>query len=252
MIQSPVIDSRDLRDRPGTPEVPPTKGINDFIAAEMQEMSPEREAITVRDTEPYGMRWFRRSPGAAPELIAQVWFYHQVARGAEDVLMHAIAVHGKDEELQSLIKDMAAGLREYICARTAINTMSGKRKFANEMNDAAYQLCQSAKYIIDCEQRTSERIARGQPIDDEQIAKLRERAEESMREGYAIAQAVTRASDEPVAFDFNIAARRVVDYSCKSLTTWYAQRRANQDNENRLTNTGAAFDLSKFFSHLRK
>jgi hypothetical protein len=247
MIPAPVIAPNELQDRPGVPPTYSTRTINDFVAAEMEDLQPTTEPVQHNEPEPYGMTWWRRGPGLAPELRAHPWFYNQVAKAAEDVLVHAVATIGKDTELQANINSMAQALREYIQSRTAINEMSGKRKFQNEMDDAAYSLCQSAKYIIDCEQRVQQRIARGLPIDDEQVAKLRERAEESMREGYAIAQTVIRASDTPVSFDFNKAARRVVDYSCRNLTQWFAQRRANQENEARAKNIGAALDLNAFF-----
>lgn len=251
MIPRPILDPHDVRDRTGTVEPPHTRMISEFIAAEHTEIAPEREHVRAAETEPHGMFWFRASANAAPVLKAHTWFYRQVATTADAILAEACGRYGKDKPLQEEISAMSAALREYIDSRKALNEMSAARKAKGEADDAAYQLCQSAKYCIDAYEKTQFRLARGEPIDgNEQIARLQELSEVAMREGYAIAQAVIRASDGPLALDFDLAARRVVDYSCRKLTEWFAARRQNQDQAQRVQQLGAALDLRQFFQRI--
>lgn len=253
MISRPLLDPNDVRDPTGTVAPPHTRMISEFIAAEHQEIAPNHEPVRVTETEPHGMFWFRSSANAMPVLKAHEWFYRQVAATADAVLAEACQRYGRDKPLQEQIAAMSAALREYIDCRKSINDMSAARKFKQEADDAAYQLCQSAKYVLDAHEKTQFRLARGEPIDsNEQIARLRELSETSLLEGYVIAQAVIRASPEPMGLNFELASRRVVDYSCRKLTEWFAARRQNQDQAQRVQQLGAALDLSRFFQRIAR
>jgi hypothetical protein len=244
-----VLDPRDIEDHAHHIDHPDlhTKTINDFIAASEPEPTSEPDEITKHDVEPHGMYWHRSHVGAAPTLKAHSWFYAEVERTADEVLSISCQQFGKDGELQDAITSMAASLREYISSRTAINEMAGKRKLKQEADDGAYQLCQAAKYYLDATERAQFHIARGNSIDDnKQIERLRTLAENSMREGYAIIQAVMRASDTSVAIDFKMGSKRVVDYSCRRLTEWFAKRRENQEQQQTLSNAAATLHISSF------
>lgn len=226
-------------------EIPHTRGIIEYQAQEHPEVRPGDEARKSSDTEPYGMYWHREGT-RSPVLRAHEWFYLQVATTAEQVLAAGMK-ECKDPASQQQINDMAAALREYIQCRTAINHMAGERKLKGEADDACYQLAQAAKYFIDATQAAQKCIDSGFNIDDnKRINALKERSTVAMCEGYMIAQAVLRAADRPPNFDLRLASRRVVDYSCRKLTEWFAARREHEAHRDEHRATGAALDLERF------
>lgn len=255
VASSPVLDPREIEDHAATIDHADrhTRLISDFIAQTEPEFGAESENISKHDIEPHGMFWHRSQVGMPPVLKAHPWFYAQVERTADEILGIACEQLGKDADTQATITLMANALREYITSRNAINEMAGARKLKQEADDAAYQLCQAAKYYLDATERAQFHLARGNSIDDnKQLERLRTLSENSMREGYAIAQAVLRASDAPVSIDFKLGAKRVVDYSCRRLTEWFSKRRQNQEQQQSLANAGAALHIQSFLRNIRK
>lgn len=248
-ITAPVVDPTERPTEEHRDDIPcaNSKGILTYTGAELADLQPNREPIQQQETEPHGMFWHRSHTGGPLVLSAHAWFYKQVSATAELIVAEGCAQFAKDEELQACIAGMADALREYVGYRNAINQMAGARKLSIEADDACYQFCQAAKYYVDATEKAQFRLARGESIDDQQIQGLKTRSTEAMREGYALSQAIIRASDTPPQFDFDKAAKRVVDYSCRKLTEWFAARRQNNERSEKLNNAGAALELANFF-----
>lgn len=239
---------------PDATEVLHTRGVLEYDAIAMAEPSADEIRAELAkhakpkqsaETEPHGMYWERDGSGYL-RLKPHAWFLAEVAKTAEHVLAAAVKECG-DADTQSQIRDMADALRSYLECRTAINQMAGDRKLKGEADDACYQLTQAAKYFIDATEAAKQCIDRGYNIDgNRRIDGLKERATVAMREGYMIAQAVILASNIPPRFDMQLAAKRVVEYSCRKLTEWFAARREHEANRDNHRAQGAAIDLERF------
>lgn len=223
-----------------------TRGITEYIAQETPEERPGDEPRKDSgETEPHGMYWHRDRDGQ-PYLRPHQWFIDDVAKTAEAVLAAAVK-ECNDAETREAIKSMSCSLREYVESRTAINPMAGPRKLKGEADDACYQLAQAAKYFIDATQAAQRCIENGYNLDgNKRIEGLKERSSVAMREGYMIAQAVIMAAPTPPKFDTKLAAKRVVEYSCRKLTEWFAARREHEANRDSHRSLGAALDLERF------
>jgi hypothetical protein len=227
--------------------VPHTRGIHELNAAEEPEPKDahDEERSKHSETEPHGMYWQRVNGQLV--LRPHAWFLADVAKTADLVLAKGIDQYGRDKETQEQVRTMADALRGYIECRRAINQMAGDRKLKGEADDACYQLAQAAKYFIDASQAAERCVENGYNIDDNrQIQNLRERSTVAMREGYMIAQAVILAAPTPPVFDMKLATKRVVEYSCRKLTEWFAARREHEANRDERRAQGAALDLERF------
>lgn len=251
-IQRPVMDP-DHVFVPDENAVPHTRGVIEHNAAEDPEPQDAHDAERRKssETEPHGMYWHRHNGQLV--LKPHQWFLDDVARTADHVLALAVS-ECSDEASKDLIRSMASSLREYIECRKAINEMAANRKLKGEADDACYQLAQAAKYFIDATQQAQRCQDMGYNTDDnEKIKNLRARTEVAMKEGYMIAQAVILASDIPPVFDMKLAARRVVEYSCRKLTEWFAARRENEAGRDSHRDAGAKLDLESFLGkHLKR
>lgn len=222
-----------------------TRGVLEYDAQSEHEPKPREEVQKhSSETEPHGMYWHRAN--GVLVLKPHAWFLADVAKTADQVLATAIK-ECSDADTQSLIRDMANALREYIECRRAINSMAGDRKLKGEADDACYQLAQSAKYFIDAGEAAKRCIDSGYSIDgNKRIDGLKERSQVAMREGYMIAQAVILAANIPPVFDMKLATKRVVEYSCRKLTEWFAARREHTDARDANRESGAKLDLENF------
>jgi hypothetical protein len=225
--------------------IPHTRGIVEYEAAQHTEERPgDAPANPLSETEPHGMYWHRDNGRLV--LRAHQWFIADVAKTAEAVLATAVS-ECNDQETRDLIREMTDSLRSYVECRRAINPMAGDRKLKGEADDACYQLAQAAKYFIDATQAAQRCIENGYNLDgNKRIESLKERASVAMREGYMIAQAVIMAAPTPPKFDTMLASKRVVEYSCRKLTEWFAARREHEGNRDSHRAQGAAIDLERF------
>ena len=244
-LKRPVLTGDDVF-VPDENAVSHTRGIIEYEAAAAHEERPgDAPANPLSETEPHGMYW-HRDRGGQLSLRPHQWFIDDVAKTAESVLAAAIK-ECNDQETRDLIKSMADSLREYVECRRAINPMAGDRKLKGEADDACYQLAQAAKYFIDATQAAQRCIENGYNLDgNKRIEGLKERSSVAMREGYMIAQAVILAAPTPPKFDTKLAAKRVVEYSCRKLTEWFAARREHEANRDSHRSLGAALDLERF------
>lgn len=237
----------DERQGPAAMQTPATKTINDFIAAEMPETHGVRETPPVTqssESEPHGMYW-----GEDGRLRPHQWFIEQIVATADEVFSMARDRWSTDEESKELVNALSLSLRDYVETRTAINSYAGPRKIKQEMDDACYQLAQSAKFYIDATEKAQWSIARGVSIDDNpQIAKLMEMSRQSAREGFILAQAVVAAAPGKALMEIRPSAVRVAEFSCRKLTEWYATRRTNLTAQERMNKISAALEISKFFT----
>lgn len=178
------------------------------------------------ETEPHGMYW-HRGPDGALVLKPHPWFIKYIAQQAETVFVATRAAYVDTKEFREEFYALSEALQEYIAQRGRLNPTAADRKLKQELDDAAYQLCQAAKFKCDAEERAKFLVERDEdPLDNEQISKLIDRAQEAAHEGLVIAYAVSHAGCGLV-MDFNYGAKRVLDYSCRRLTEWFAQRRQN-------------------------
>lgn len=167
-------------------------------------------------------------------LRPHAWFVRYIAVQADDIFMTTREAIGKDEEFITRYQAIGDSLKAYIEERVQVNKMVAERKFRQELDDAAYQFCQAAKYKVDAEERAKFLVARDQDaIDNEQINALINRAQESAYEGIVVAYGVQHAGCTQ-QMNFNGAAKRVVEWSCKRLTDWFAERDAKQAQQQRL------------------
>lgn len=226
-----------------------TAGINAHVAAELADITPPptpEEQIDRNRNNPYGMYWIRGAKGL--QLAAHAWFILQVSSTADDIFQDMHTELSKDPEATKTIERIASPLRDYIEERTALNEYAGKRKIKQEADDACYQLCQAAKFFIDATEKAKWMLDNGQDLDsNQQLSNLKALSQKAAREGYILMRAVTLASDEHVSLDCRQAARRVVEFSCRKLTEWFAQREQNTAQEGKLRNLGSAMELANFF-----
>lgn len=267
-IIRPVMDPDDVF-VPDENEVLHTRGVLEYDAIMEPEATPEQaradelannllaSAVPQRqvqgptshklagEDEPHGMYWDKDRHGVLL-LRPHPWFIADVAKTAELAMLKGMRKCGDDDK--AVIRDMARGLRDYIECRHAINQMAGPRKLKCEADDACYQLAQAAKFSIDAAELSKSLQERGfNPDNSDKIKKLLGDAEKAAKEGYMIAQAVIIAADKPPLFDLQNASRRVVDYSCRKLTDWYAARREREANRDSDRALGAAIDLQRFW-----
>lgn len=227
---------------PDANEVLHTRGVIEHNAAEEPEQGAQRPQSN--ETEPHGMYWHRQNGQLV--LRPHQWFIEDVAKTADKIL-EAACTEFNDKETQALIRDMGDALRSYVECRRAINDMAGDRKLKGEADDACYQLAQAAKYYIDAMQAAQRCVDNGYNIDgNKRIESLQERTSVAMREGYMLAQSVILAAPTPPAFDMKLASRRVVEYSCRKLTEWFAARRQHEGTRDENRMKAAALELSKF------
>jgi chorismate mutase len=191
------------------------------------------------ETEPHGMYWARDAAGNLT-LRPHQWFVLDIAARADRIFELVRGQLSANEETIEQYRTIGNALRAYIESRTEINDMVAARKFRQELDDAAYQFCQAAKYQCDAETRAQFLYQReGNVMDDERIQQLLERAEQSAREGFIVAYAVMHAGYTE-KMNMQVAARRVLEYSCKRLTEWFATRRKNNQNQHK-----AALDATR-------
>lgn len=175
------------------------------------------------------------------------WFVRQIAVNAEHVFQITRETLGTDPDIVSEYTSIGDSLRDYIEARAQLNEMVRARKVRQELDDAAYQFCQAAKYKIDAEERAKYLVSRDEdPLDNEQINALIERAQQAAHEGFILAYAIQHAG-YPSYMDFATAAKRVLDYSCKRLTEWFAQRRRNTQQQNQLSISATLSMINNMF-----
>lgn len=207
----------------------------------------ENEVPSGSVTTPHGYFW-TRDAGGHLILKPSNWFVTQIAQQADEIFASMREKLSKDEDVQDDIIGMAAALEQYWGYRAKYNQMAGDRKLRGELDDACYQLCQSAKYYLDAMERAQDGANKGRDIsDDQRIQTLSDLSKSSAIEGYVIAAAVYQVSDQALTMNFSAAAWRVANYSARKLTEWFAAR--EEANKKRLdtSNNAALAEIVSMF-----
>lgn len=206
------------------------------------------EQVTLPDSEPHGMYWVR-DPHL--RLRPHSWYVQYIAVRAEEAFLMTRDAIGKDEEVTNLIKATGVALQAYLDCRGQINDMVVTRKLKQELDDAAYQFCQAAKYQSDAEEKLKFIVERdGDVIDNEQVNALVMRGSQAAHEGFVIAYAI-RSIGHNDPMNFQASARRVIEYSCRKLTEWYATKRKNTEGQRSQANSAAKALLDNMFKTRR-
>lgn len=209
------------------------------------------ERVAAPDTEPHGMYWSRDEHGAL-RLRPHDWYVRLIAVQADEIFQLTRDSAANDEEIVKLYTATGAALREYLDCRNQINSMVVSRKVRQELDDASYQFCQAAKYKSDAEEKARFIIERdGDILDNEQINQLINRAHEAAHEGFVIAYAI-QSIGYCEQMNFLASSRRVIEYSCRKLTEWYAQRRRNSEGQKQASNAAGRAILDNLFKRPRK
>lgn len=222
------------------PDLTPVRGTHEL-----------HEQLPLPDTEPHGMYWARNAQGNL-YLRPHDWYVRFIAVQADDIFMMTREAADKDEVTKKLIRVTGRAFKRYIDCRATINDMVVKRKLRQELDDAAYQFCQAAKYRSDAEEKARFLVERdGDILDNEQISALVERARQAAHEGYVVAYAL-QSIDYTEPMNFQASAKRVIEYSCRKLTEWYATRRQNQEGQRKASNAAGMAIINNLFARARK
>lgn len=208
------------------------------------------EQIPVQETEPHGMYWVRDADNSL-RLRPHDWYVRYIAVQADDIFQLTRETEGDDPKVIEAYQRMGHLLTAYIAQRSLINEMVAPRKLRQELDDAAYQFCQAAKYRIDAEQKAKFILEReGDILDNEQINQLIERAHQAAHEGFVLAYAI-RSTGCNESMNFQVSAKRVLEYSCRRLTEWFAQRRKNTEQQRKASNSAGLAVLNNMFQKRR-
>lgn len=210
-------------DHDHAPDLTPVRGTH-----ELHEQNEQRS------TDPHGMYWVTGQDGIR-RLQPHKWFVRYIAVQADSIFMITRDSVGANPEVIAQYQEMGDALRTYVESRAAVNDMVANRKFKQELDDAAYQFCQAAKYKVDAEERARFLVERDEDaLDNEQINNLIERAQQAAHEGFILAMAIRHAGfNEELKFD--TSAKRVLDYSCRRLTEWFSAREQAQADRRSMT-----------------
>lgn len=209
-----------------------------------------QERAPITETEPHGMYWTRDAQNNL-RLRPHDWYVRYIAVQADEIFQLTRDAIGNDPAIIIAYKKLGRTLNAYIARRARINEMVATRKMRQELDDAAYQLCQAAKYKVDAEQKAQFIIERdGDIFDNEQINQLVERADQAAHEGFILAYAIYSAGHTD-RMNFETSSRRVLEYSCRKLTEWFAQRRKNTETQRSASNSAAMALISNMF-HKRR
>lgn len=228
----------------------PTRGSLTDHAPDLTEVRGTHELherVELPTSEPHGMYWTHDASGQ-PCLRPHTWFVRHIAVSAEEVFLITRDSLGDDPGIQRAYRRMGRALNLYLKHREQFNEIVTPRKLRGELDDAAYQFCQAAKYRIDAEEKAKYIIERdGDILDNEQIARLIDRAQQAAHEGFVLAYALQSIGcNDPM--NFQVSAKRVLDYSCRKLTEWYAQNRKNTANQRKASNAAGMAILNNMFT----
>jgi hypothetical protein len=208
------------------------------------------EQVSAQETEPHGMYWVRDAENNL-RLRPHDWYVRYIAVQADEIFQLTRESEGDDPVVIETYHQMGRALNAYIEQRSQINEMVAKRKLRQELDDAAYQFCQAAKYKIDAEQKAKFILEReGDILDNEQINQLIERASQAAHEGFVLAYAI-RSTGCDETMNFQTSAKRVLEYSCRKLTEWFAQRRKNTEQQRKTSNSAGLAILNNMFQKRR-
>lgn len=228
------------------------KGINDYVSAELADNQPvpsDEPPHTRERTEPYGMYWIKHN--STMQLRPHDWFIKQVASYADGIFGQMHESWARDPETAGRVTELRTSLGSYLSARQELNEYAYGRKLKQEADDACYQMCQAAKFFIDATEKAKWLLDNGRDLEgNQQLQNLKALAEKAGYEGYVLMRAV-RAIDAKVKLDFEPSAKRVIEWSCRKLTEWFAARESNIDNEQKLKNLAQAVELLNLFKGAR-
>jgi hypothetical protein len=221
------------------PDLTPVKGTHEL-----------HEQVPVQETEPHGMYWIR-DPDNSLRLRPHDWYVRYIAVQADSIFQLTREIEGDDPTVIKTYRRLGRTLNAYISRRSQINEMVASRKLRQELDDAAYQFCQAAKYQLDAEQKAKFILEReGDILDNEQINQLILRAQQAAHEGFVLAYAI-RSTGCDESMNFQVSAKRVLEYSCRKLTEWFAQRRKNTEQQRKNSNSAGLAILNNMFQKRR-